>query len=582
MLRRFRRHLCLAAGLVGAQAWTPRAVASGAFFAPPDAPIRQVAEQVLFVDDGDGTTTAVIQMEYDGGAQEFAWILPVPRMPIALTATDSVPFERLALLTAPSFPMDIREQGTCKSTASILVIDPETGLVPRPVHQGDNKVVVSVAGSGLVDAFEWTILSVDPSAREQAGAAIQWLAGAGFEVPERAAPLLESYLAEGMDLLALRLQSGAEPGAIRPIQVSYHGAPTLPIRLGTLAGNEAVSVLVYVLGSARAVPLNYPSLELDWAKLDWFEPALDYPELVTSAVREAGGLGFVTELSQPTRALRGAALDDQRLIGDASAAAATLLRLRGQSYGGSQALIDELIPYYGNFEEFQTALRASVSTSTERVIVGRYLDCALRRESDREAAKRTGSALPPDGCTLRESIELSQEAVFREIEARIIKPLQDLQSLFDSGAWLTRLYMRGAPADLMVDPTFGFNPRLPAVSNTQTAGLRLECGPEHYYFDAPTSIELPGGGVLRSIGGKWPSAASTLPANAVIRQHGTSGRGIVIQDNTAEIDQVLEYPDGGSCGLALAPRKARGFLHGIMALALAALVAERRRRRNER
>ena len=36
------------------------AAASGALFAQPDAPIRQVGEQVLFVDNADGTTTAVI------------------------------------------------------------------------------------------------------------------------------------------------------------------------------------------------------------------------------------------------------------------------------------------------------------------------------------------------------------------------------------------------------------------------------------------------------------------------------------------------------------------------------------------
>jgi hypothetical protein len=580
MRPKFRRHLCLVvAALAWALARAPLAAASGAFFAQRDAPIRQVGEQVLFVANADGTTTAVIQAEYEGPAAEFAWLLPVAGMPIALTVTDSVPFERLARVTAPRFPMDVREKGSCKSTAGVTVIDPETGLVPRPARQGDDEVVVSVAGSGIVDVFEWTVISVDPSTEDRAGAAIEWLVAAGFEVPEQTAPLLEPYLANGMQLLALRLQKRSEAGAIRPIQVIYPGTPALPISLTALAGNEAMGVLVYMLGSARAVPLNYPSLELNLAKLDWFEPALDYRDLVTSAVREAGGRGFVTELAQPTRALRSVGLDGERVVEDAAAEAATLLRLRGQTYGDSQALLDEVIQHYASFQGFRTAVEAGVSSISERRSVAAYLDCALRYERDRAEALRTGSALGPGACQMPASIEVSGEVVFRELEARIVKPLQDLQSLFDSSAWLTRLYMTVSLADMTVDPMFGFNPQLPAVSNAQTARLHVECAPDRYYFQAPTRIELPDGGVLRSIGGSWPEAASALPANVVIRQHGTTGQGSVLQDNTAAIDQVLEYPDGGSCGIAIAPRGSHGLLPSVVSLALGALVAERRRRR---
>lgn len=465
MLPQFRRHLGLVlAALAGAQAWVPLAAASGAFFAQRGAPIRQIGEQVLLVGNADGTTTAVFQMEYEGAAPDFAWILPVAGMPVAVTATDSVPFDRLARATAPRFPMEIRGADSCKTTAGITVVDPETGLVPRPIHQGDDEVVVSVAGSGSVDDVEWTVISIDPSSGDRAGAAIEWLVAAGFEVPEQTAPLLEPYLANGMQLLALRPQKRSQVGAIRPVQVTYPGTPTLPIRLTALSGSEAMGVLVYVLGSARAVPLGYPSLELNVAKLDWFEPALGYRDLVTAAVAEAGGRGFVTELAQPTRELRSAGLEGEP---------------------------------------------------------------------------------------------------------------------FDSSAWLTRLYMTVSPADMTLDPQFGFNPRLPAVSNVQTARLQVECGPDRYYFEAPTRIELPDGGVLRSIGGRWPAAASALPANAVVWQHGTTGPGSVLQDNTAEIDRVLEYPGGGSCGVALAPSEGRGLLHGLV-LALGALVAWARRVRSAR
>lgn len=204
----------LFAAFAACQAWAPLASASGAFFSERDAPIRQVGEQVLLLDNADGTTTAIIQMEYEGAATDFAWLLPMAGMPLDLTVTERVPFERLARVTAPRFQLEIRGADACQSADGITVVDPLTGVPPRPVYQGSNEVLVSVAGSGRVDDFEWTVLSVDPSTEDPARAAIEWLVAAGFEVPEPTAALLEPYLASGMHPLALRLQKSAEPGAI--------------------------------------------------------------------------------------------------------------------------------------------------------------------------------------------------------------------------------------------------------------------------------------------------------------------------------------------------------------------------------
>jgi hypothetical protein len=71
--------------------------------------------------------------------------------------------------------------------------------------------------------------------------------------------------------------------------------PMIPIRPTAVAANDDMGILVWVLGSGRAVPTNYKTLELNEAVLDWFNPSMVYNDVVVAAADEAGGQGFVTE-----------------------------------------------------------------------------------------------------------------------------------------------------------------------------------------------------------------------------------------------------------------------------------------------
>ena len=42
------------------------ALACGGFFCNQSQPVNQAAESIIFADNGDGTTTAVIQIKYQG------------------------------------------------------------------------------------------------------------------------------------------------------------------------------------------------------------------------------------------------------------------------------------------------------------------------------------------------------------------------------------------------------------------------------------------------------------------------------------------------------------------------------------
>ena len=104
----------LLATLVGSiiAVWSSMAAACGGFFCQ-NSPVDQVGERIVFTQNPDETITTLIEILYQGSAEDFSWILPIP------TAIDAdglqVPedgdlvFDELHQLTdvqfmAPEFP----------------------------------------------------------------------------------------------------------------------------------------------------------------------------------------------------------------------------------------------------------------------------------------------------------------------------------------------------------------------------------------------------------------------------------------------------------------------------------------------
>ena len=68
--------------LIALIATTPAADACGGFFCNRTDPVDQSGEDILFsVDKDSDTTTAHIQIAYEGAAEDFAWIVPVAHAP---------------------------------------------------------------------------------------------------------------------------------------------------------------------------------------------------------------------------------------------------------------------------------------------------------------------------------------------------------------------------------------------------------------------------------------------------------------------------------------------------------------------
>ena len=160
---------------------------------------------------------------------------------------------------------------------------------------------VSVLAAGSVGPYDYEVIKVDPANSDPAMVAIEWLKANGYDVGALGPDVLRPYLRDGLNLLAFKLSKNKMTGSIRPVMLTYNSDhPMIPIRPTAVAANDDMGILVWVLGSGRAVPTNYKTLELNEAVIDWFNPAMVYNDVVTAAADEAGGQGFVTELATPT------------------------------------------------------------------------------------------------------------------------------------------------------------------------------------------------------------------------------------------------------------------------------------------
>lgn len=530
------RHL-VRSGVLGlaawaASAWVPStALGCGGFFCNQSQPVNQAAEGIIFADNGDGTVTAVIQIMYEGPSKNFSWLLPissVPKVDSDIGVASNLALQRLQAATNPSYSLTTTVEGTCRSDgfngapgASASAGASAGGPVLEiPGDSGG----VTVEASGVVGAFEWTVISLDKSTTNPADVAVAWLKDNGYDVPSSANKTLGSYLSDGLYLLALKLTKGADTGSIRPIVLTYEGTQaSIPVKLTAVAANDDMGVLTWVLGKTRAVPKNYYSLELNEARINWFAASSNYNSVVIDAANDAGGQGFVTEFAGATSTLKSviwSTNDD-----------ANWTSFKGALYQSFEQLFNQAYGQYGQWDGFWDATR-SVITLPDGVTFDDFKLCPTCY-----AAK----------------IQFAPAAYVAALEKTVIAPVKLVQDLVDAHPEITRMYTTLSADEMTDDPLFAFNPDLPEVNNVHVATRVIECNPGVYFSDAPWRIELPQGGVIRGSGsqgiGTWPGALDSMPPNRVIVRAGETGNGKVIDDQSDAInDQLATYNEGVANG----------------------------------
>ena len=262
--------------------------ACGGFFCGP-VPVDQAAERIVFTMD-EGTITTYVQINYVGKAEDFAWVLPMPNVPKVETAEMAM-FRDLDRLTQPVYlgprPPD------CLRRA--MPVPAMSAAAPRA------DSATTVLASGEVGPFGYHVVtSPDPEDM------VTWLRENGYHITDEMKPLVKVYTDEGLVFLAMRLKQDASSSDIVPVKLTYEASyPTIPLRLTAVAATPDMPVIVYTFAKEQTQTLNYVPITIADSEVK-FSPfgGNDYRSVVVQAVDQAGGRAFVTEMAQPTSAIR--------------------------------------------------------------------------------------------------------------------------------------------------------------------------------------------------------------------------------------------------------------------------------------
>jgi hypothetical protein len=458
------------------------AAACGCFATPTTVndPAVQAGERIAFASDGNHVT-AYVQIKFQGAAQDFGWLVPVPAVPEVKVGTDEL-FEVLDETTRPVFQLSTTLNASCRPSPPLFGCAagaPEA----LAVGQGDGSAPVGASPLVLRDTagpYEYAVLKADSKA-ELTG----WLNDNRYFVPVTSDAALAPYIRPGAFFLALKLRPGQTTGDLKPIVFGYTSDyPMIPLVLTSATAVPNMGIEVFVLASARAIPRNYHHVWVNPLKLDW-ATAQNYPSLVTAAVAEAPKKhAFVTEYAGSADVAAGQLVAQDR-FGQRSALASSAdapsfvayLSQYGFAARGSaspQELPDALLTILEAQIPYPQGLAAAGITRQQFFQgLGFYLSGPTQAQHPDWYAGWTG-------------VKYDAPTLAAAVWDGYVQPILDADALLNSHSYLTRLFTTLSPEDMTEDPVFGFNKTLPDVPALRTASRVTGCS------GVPTTLDTGG------------------------------------------------------------------------------------------
>lgn len=237
----------------------------GFYVAPGDAKLVNNATRVALMRH-ENRTVMSLQPDYQGPAEEFAMVIPVPEVlkkEEVKTLNRSL-FDTLDNYSSPRMA-EYWEQDPCpkpvrKYAYPSSAMD-EMSMAPRSAAKGsaNEKAYVKVEAKFAVGEYDIVILSSN-----DATALEKWLVDQKYKIPAGAAPYLSPYINSGMYFFVAkvdpkRAKFDGNNAVLSPLRFHFTSNDfALPIRLGMINAGKEQDIVVFVLGESRYVPANYP------------------------------------------------------------------------------------------------------------------------------------------------------------------------------------------------------------------------------------------------------------------------------------------------------------------------------------
>lgn len=445
--------------------------------------VVQDAERVVFHQDPKTKQSTVwVEVRYTGLAEDFGWVLPLPKQP-TVTVGSSLLFDRLDARMAPKVKLIPMGDENCRQPRDGCEVPPQQdaggswGYADASVAMdsgatgGGEAPQVQVLDHGQAGPYDFAVVKSD-----KAQPLMDWLDARGYAVPKSALPIVDSHVAKGDVFVAIKLSNGNGINLIRPVVLTMDDAePCVPLRLTSIAAQDDMTVSVTVAGPGRAVPKNYLHVQINPLRLNLFAGANNYPNAVSAAIDEAAGRAFVTEYSQTgaqvgSLFLYGGALLDT--ISDANNLYDLAMAMGSYGEGWLHADVAEIFEKQIGVTKLMTKLGAKTPTEA----LGWLWSCGSMWSGGMEWLPCT----PPGASGFLEASEakkipVASKGLAAGLKEGIIDPIHKVADGLKSADRVTRMLLRISPAEMDRDPMFGFNKALPTVSNQLNVRYRRVC-----------------------------------------------------------------------------------------------------------
>ncbi|PRP94749.1 DUF2330 domain-containing protein [Enhygromyxa salina] len=485
---------------------------------PQVMPVDQTGESIIFWIDETGSepyTEAHIQIQYEGDAERFAWIIPVLEVPEVLVGSQAL-FDNVLQATVPTFTINTTSIGDCGGSTGLACATAESSEIDFADDGGGTGLTggdtdgPEILDRGFAGAFEYVVLTGDNIAE-----ITDWLDQAGYAQDPDAPPILEEYLQEGFVFVAVKLASGAGVDEIHPLGIRYPGVePCIPIRLTRIAAVDDMAIRAFFLGNERAAPQNWPHVEINHSRFDWVNgPSTTYNEVVSLAIDEAGGRAFITEYAGTDAIVSTSGVFDPQWDPAAFENAELL------------TFIDLLVS------------RGLMScTDGECTFAHPQLEVLLNIYLPAPSGVNAHEFWSCLEC-FQDQIDLTawdaQPGFAADFQTRIVGPGQHALDMLDDATQLTRLFTLISPHEMIEDPLFHPAGGVPTVDNNISATRVNDCDGGPSYFELPD-----GRTVALTNGGTMPELDDN-PAALRIERVPMMGPPQVELDNAATIDATL-------------------------------------------